>query len=65
MKGKNIRRKVSFVGYVLAAPKIATLEGLWVVVVLAAGEAKHGLGYLILQLTIDVTLEEIEQFKQL
>lgn len=46
MEGKNIRRKVSFVGYVLAAPKIGTLEGLWGVVGLAAGQAKHGLGYL-------------------
>lgn len=63
MEGKNIRRKVSFVGYVLAAPKIGTLEGLWVGVGLAAGQAKHGLGYLKLQQAIAVTLEEVEQFK--
>ena len=46
--GKNIRRKVSFIDYVLAAPKIAALERLWDVAVLSTGEAKHGLGYLVL-----------------
>lgn len=65
MQGKYIRRKVSFVGYVLAAPKIATLEGFRVAAVLAAGQAKHGLGYLVLQQAIAVTLEETEEFKQL
>lgn len=64
MAGNNIRRKVSLVDYVLAAPKIAALEGLRVAAVLAAGQPQHGLGQLVLEQAVAVILDEGEQFQQ-